>query len=695
MPELVNQNILRPVIRSIPLDTGEPDPALLLEREWLVTNGLGGYASSTISGICTRKYHGLLVAALPAPYGRMMMLTDLREEIVLPDGSGAELGGLLLSRGDLLFPGGYHLKEFVLEYGLPLWRYIIGDAVIEKRIFLPHFQNSVYIHYRLAAGNQELMLRLRPFMQFRSIHEEISATQEKPYEVHVFGDRYEVIKDQETPFLRFFAYGRESAINLVGGYAFEKYYRTEERRGYPARGWTWNPGYFQTTLSHKDSATLIASTEPWETILTLEPGEAIHEELDRRQRLIFTASPEARVGIGTELILAADQFITMPSTRVGDAIRARARGDEIRTVVAGYHWFTDWGRDTMISLEGLCLITGRFAEAGYILRTFAHYVKDGLIPNMFPEGQKEARYNTADATLWFFHAIDRYLEAANDLITLRQLLPVLTEIIGYHLRGTRFGIGMDLADGLLRQGQPGFALTWMDAKAGDWIVTPRRGKAVEINALWYNALRLMHKWLILSGSHEEAQKMSQLADRVFESFNRKFWYEQGEFLCDVVDGESGDDSSLRPNQIFAVSLPNPVLHPSRWKSVVCTVKEHLLTPVGLRSLDPCHPQYNGQYRGDLLARDGAYHQGSVWSWLIGPFISAWLKVFPKNYEGAMQFLEGLIVHLDYACVGSISEIFEGEPPYHHEGCISQAWSVAEMLRSWVQIEEQKRDAQKL
>ncbi|HWP42756.1 MAG TPA: amylo-alpha-1,6-glucosidase, partial [Blastocatellia bacterium] len=351
--------------------------------------------------------------------------------------------------------------------------------------------------------------------------------------------------------------------------------------------------------------------------------------------------------------------------------------------IAGYHWFTDWGRDTMISLEGLTLATGRHAEAGYILRTFSHYVRDGLIPNLFPEGEREGLYHTADATLWFFHALDRYLEATGDRATLRSILPRLVEVIEHHLRGTRFGIGQDPEDGLLRQGAEGYQLTWMDAKVDGWVVTPRRGKAVEINALWYNALRLMEGWLAEEGQAETARMIAAHADRARESFNRRFWYEAGGYLYDVVDGESGDDAACRPNQLLAISLSHPVLDRSRWERVLDVARERLLTPVGLRSLAPGHPDYKPKYYGDLRSRDAAYHQGTVWAWLAGPFVDAWLKTYPEDRQGARRFLEGFVPHLNEACVGSISEIFDAEPPFTPRGCIAQAWSVAEAIRLWV------------
>jgi predicted glycogen debranching enzyme len=385
--------------------------------------------------------------------------------------------------------------------------------------------------------------------------------------------------------------------------------------------------------------------------------------------------------------MAADQFLITPAGRVEDAARAHASGEEVRTVIAGYHWFTDWGRDTMISLEGLTLATGRAEEAEFILRTFGHYIRDGLIPNMFPEGKKQGLYHTADATLWFFHAIDRYVEASGNLLILNSLIPKLVDIIDHHVKGTRFGIGVDPRDGLLKQGAEGYQLTWMDAKVGDWVVTPRRGKAVEINALWYNALKLLEGWMRDGRGDAAARPYERWAEQARQSFNARFWHEPGGYLYDVVDGESGDDPACRPNQLFAISLKHPVLDPARWPAVVGVVRKKLLTPVGLRSLAPGHPDFKPRYFGDLRARDAAYHQGTVWAWLIGPFIDAWLKVHPDDRKGARRFLEAFIPHLGEAGLGTISEIFDAEPPYTPRGCIAQAWSVAEVLRSWVKTAE--------
>ncbi|MCE9530341.1 MAG: glycogen debranching protein, partial [Planctomycetes bacterium] len=375
--------------------------------------------------------------------------------------------------------------------------------------------------------------------------------------------------------------------------------------------------------------------------------------------------------------------VISPHARMADEFRRPSPEQPPRSVIAGYHWFTDWGRDTMISLEGLTLSTGRVAEAGYILRTFARYVRDGLIPNFFPDGETQGVYHTADATLWFFHALDRYLERTQDLATLKRLLPTLQDIIHHHLAGTRFGIGIDPRDGLLKQGQEGYQLTWMDAKVGDWVVTPRRGKAVEINALWYNALRLLEGWVAAELGTESSQPLREQANRVYASFNRRFWNPKSGCLFDVIDCEKGNDPACRPNQLFAISLRHPALDPARWKVILEITERELLTPVGLRSLAPGDTDFKSRYFGDLRARDAAYHQGTVWAWLIGPFLDAWMKIHPDDKAGARRKLEGFIPHLNEACIGSISEVFDATEPFTARACIAQAWSVAEVLRCWV------------
>jgi predicted glycogen debranching enzyme len=675
------------VVRRMSWSGANPAEAeLLLRREWLVTNGLGGYASGTISGVPTRRYHGLLIAALPAPLGRMVMLRHLREQLRFPDGTVVQIGGEERDENDLEMPAANFLTEFRLENGLPVWRYQVAETILETRLLLPYMQNTVHITYRVVSGAGPVRLELHPSMHFRGHEAPVNTPFQGPYTLTISGERYEICAAPELPTLRMLFYGtRDGARSTltVDGMVRTIFYRAEARRGYDPRDALWSPGYFSADLLPGQDATLVASTETWEIILALHTDEALAATRERLRRRLAAAHPLAQTDIAAELVLAADQCIITPAGRIKDAVRARAAGDEVCTVIAGYHWFNDWGRDTMISFEGLTLVTGRHIEAGWILRTFARYVRDGLIPNMFPEGEQEGLYHTADATLWFFHAIDRYLEVTQDRATLTLILPTLLDIVEHHLRGTHFGIHVDPHDGLLQQGQEGYQLTWMDAKVGDWVVTPRRGKAVEINALWYNALRLLAEWVREEQGDEAARHLAKHAEQARMSFNARFWYAEGGYLYDVIDGPQGEDAACRPNQVFALSLRHPILDQARWERILAVVRQHLLTPVGLRSLAPGHPDYKPKYDGDLRARDAAYHQGTVWPWLIGPFIDAWLRMYPEDRAGARNLLKGLVPQLNEAGLGTICEIFDAEEPFTPRGCIVQAWSVAEMLRCWV------------
>ena len=660
---------------------------LLLRREWLVTNGLGGYASGTIAGVPTRRYHGLLIAALPAPLGRMVMLRHLHEQLRFLDGTVVQIGGEERAENDLEMPAVNYLTEFRLENGLPVWRYQVGETILETRLLLPYMQNTVHISDRVVSGAGPVRLELRPSMHFRGHEDPMNTPFQGPYTLSISGERYEICAAPELPTLRMLFYGtREgtrSALTVDGGMVRTIFYRVEARRGYAPQDSLWSPGYFSADLLPGQGATLVASTEIWETIMALHADEALAAARTRLRRLLAAAHPLAQTDIAAELVLAADQCIIAPAGRIEDVAQAHAAGDEVRTVIAGYHWFNDWGRDTMISFEGLTLVTGRHTEAGWILRTFARYVRDGLIPNMFPEGGQEGLYHTADATLWFFHAIDRYLDVTKDRATLTLILPTLLDIVEHHLRGTHFGIHVDPHDGLLQQGQEGYQLTWMDAKVGDWVVTPRHGKAVEINALWYNALCLLAGWVREEQGDEAARHLAEHAEQARTSFNARFWYAEGGYLYDVIDGPQGEDAACRPNQVFALSLRHPILDQARWERILAVVRQHLLTPVGLRSLAPGHPDYKPKYDGDLRARDAAYHQGTVWPWLIGPFIDAWLRAYPEDRAGARNLLKGLVPQLNEAGLGTICEIFDAEEPFTPRGCIAQAWSVAEMLRCWV------------
>jgi predicted glycogen debranching enzyme len=644
------------VVKQTGWKRGEP-AAALLTREWLVTNGLGGYASSTVAGACTRRFHGKLIAALPAPLGRTMMLNHLEEWITGPNDLRVDLNG------------SEHLLEFVLEDGVPVWRYATQNLRIEKRVVMPYGQNTTYVIFRLAEGPDGLTLHLRPSVNFRPHEGILGDPADATMELCERG--VEIREPGDFPPLRIALLGSNAEITNEPKMLDKLVYNIERDRGYEHEGPLWSPGVIRIAMSREHDVGFVASVESWDVLHALDVEQVLTADLERRVKMLETAGDA-----DAQLVLAADQFLIRPHTRSADEARIAAAGDTPRTVIAGYHWFTDWGRDTMISLEGLTLTTRRFREAGSILRTFATYIRDGLIPNMFPEGKHAGLYHTADATMWFFHAVARYVKWTDDRSTLRALLPKLIDIIDHHERGTRFNIHVDPKDGLLAQGAEGYQLTWMDAKVDGWVVTPRRGKAVEINALFYNALRILQTFLAEEGDMKQSRRMQALADRAYDSFNERFWYAEGGYLYDVIDEH---DPALRPNQVFAISLDHPVLERSRWKPVLDLVERELVTPVGLRSLARNHPDYKPYYDGDLRTRDAAYHQGTVWGWLIGPFVDAWMKVH-NDREGALRFLEGFPKHLGEACIGTISEVFDAEAPYTPRGCAAQAWSVAEVLR---------------
>jgi glycogen debranching enzyme len=602
-------------VRRICWRRGDPAPS---HKEWLVTNGLGGYASGTVAGPPSRRYHGALIAATPR--GRILAVSELRDNAT-------------------------DLEEFALEDGLPVWRY----RNFEKRILLPHGRNLSLVSWR---AREPLTLLVRPSFQVRP-HEGRVDQPARAYPAAIDGQVCEIDRGSSLPILLAASRGEWRAIAPE---TRTVRYPIEEERGHDCEGPLVTPCNWSARLAADEEATLALSTEARDPALDFR---ALREEELARRTLLLAG----RTGLAAELALAADQFL----------FRKPGGGPEERSVIAGYHWFTDWGRDTMISLEGLCLATGRHQLGGRILRTFATHVRDGLIPNLFPEGETQGLYHTADATLWFFHAVDRYTRISGDRALVQDLLPLFREIVARHLEGTRFGIGVDPRDGLLRQGAEGYQLTWMDAKVGDFVVTPRGGKAVEINALFYNALCLLDEW---SGGHAVAHAA---AERLRASFNQRFFCEERGHLYDVLDSDGGSsDASLRPNQLLAISLPHPVLDRHRWEPVLRAVRHELLTPVGLRSLGPREPAYQPRYRGDLQARDAAYHQGTVWAWLIGPFIDAWRKTFPA--DDVRPFLAGFDAHLGEFGLGSVAEIFDAEPPHAPRGCIAQAWSVAEALR---------------
>lgn len=695
----------KPLVRTVPLDVSSMDEQTRSRRglytEWLVTNGLGGYASGTVGGLNTRRFHGWLIAALPAPHGRTMMVNSLREYFVIGEkkyqlgcedfvpqedvDSKSHNGDPVLLANDPVSP---YLTEFRTEFGLPVWKFQFDGVVLEKRMCVVHMQNTSYVTYTLLQG--EGRLEVQPALHVRPHEGSLGSPAHSQYRFASVDQGFELCVSSELPILKFAWEGQNNGFHMDNSQITNLRYRIEESRGYDWQGGLWSPGSFSADLSVGNPAALTFSTEDWDHVTAMTPQQAFTIELERRRRLLHTAPEPAQEGFPAELVLAADQFLITPIGRTADQVRAHAVGDEVRSVIAGYHWFTDWGRDTMISLEGLTVSTGRLREGEYILRSFAGYIRNGLIPNMFPEGKVSGLYHTADATLWFFHALDRYFTASGDMETLEFILPKLVDVIHWHLKGTDFGIGVDPADGLLKQGAVGYQLTWMDAKVGDWVVTPRRGKAVEINALWYNALRLTVEWLkLFADKTGDIDLFTKQADQCYESFQKRFWNPERNCLFDVVDSpiekdgqliDPRDDASVRPNQVFAIALKYPVLAEDKWKPVLQIVKDMLLTPVGLRSLSPDDPDYKPKYDGDLRTRDAAYHQGTVWAWLIGPFCDAWAKTYPADKDAIPQFLSGFRDHLYEDGVGTISEIFDAEPPFTPRGCMAQAWSVAEVLR---------------
>ncbi len=645
-----------------------------VSHEWLLTNGRGGYASGTVVGCNTRRYHGLFIPTLER-LGRTVLMARL-EETALVDGERYRLTSEEHADGGAREDGARHLRHFHLEGLLPVWEYAVGRARLRRRIVMVHGEDTVFLEWKHLSG-PEVTLHLRPFPVLRPHDGPLSKDVPAPI-VTLRGSLMELRNGEDGPRQRMHVYSDGPAPYVgLGETSPPQHLRLEKARGYDFTEVQHSPGYFAAMLRPGGTVYFGLTVETAGHLLGRKPAEVFERERTREERLLARAPEHARTGVPSRLVLAADQFIIDPP-RPADAAWARSMGLDARSVIAGYPWFTDWGRDTMISLDGLTLATGRYREAAAILRTFEHYVRDGLIPNYFPDGESEGVYHTADATLWFFHAVDRYLEETGDAALLRDLFPTLRDIVARHQQGTRFNIGVDPADGLLRQGQEGYQLTWMDAKVDGWVVTPRRGKAVELNALWFNALRLMAGWAEWLG--EEAGPYRGAAEKAHGSFNRRFWNEAGGCLYDLVDGEDGrEDAHVRPNQVFAISLKHPVLQRDKWAKVLEVVKRELVTPVGLRSLAPGSRDYKPRYDGDLRVRDAAYHQGTVWGWLIGHYVDATLKVSP-DLKTARALLSGLEDHLSHAGLGQISEIFDATEPYRPRGCFAQAWSVAEALR---------------
>lgn len=660
------------------------DRAKSEEYEWLVTNGIGGYASGTISGMLTRRYHGLLIGALKPPLERTLLLSKLDETVKYRDKHYPIHTNRWADR--TIEPSGYqNIESFSLEGTIPKWSFACADALLQKRIWMQHGQNTTYIQYALERGSSPITLSIKALVNYRDYH---GSTVGNDWQMQV--DRIEngvCIKafPTATPFYLLSDRGNFTlAHNWYKGFDLAM----ERERGLSDREDHLHIVTFKVNLEVNETFTIIACTETD----GLADGEtALRTQRDREANLLETwcsfyssnnysnVQPQLAPDWIKHLVLAADQFIVDRPEPDNDKINGK-------TIIAGYHWFSDWGRDTMISLPGLTLATGRPEIARSILLTFAQYLDLGMLPNRFPDVGEKPEYNTVDATLWYFEAIRAYHAATGDDQFLQQIFPALEEIIDWHCQGTRYNIHLD-SDGLLYAGESGVQLTWMDAKIGDWVVTPRIGKPIEINVLWYCALTSMSA--IAQRIGKQSDYYAKLADQAKIGF-QQFWNPSTGYCYDVlnVDGKAdNNDDTLRPNQIFAVSLPvSPLLTNLQQKSIVDACGRSLLTSYGLRSLSPDHSNYCGNYNGDSYQRDSVYHQGTVWGWLIGAFVRSHLRVY-QNPKQAHALLQPMSNHLKAGGLGSLSEIFDGDAPMKPRGCIAQAWTVAEILQAWVFIQQ--------
>ena len=646
-------------------------------REWLVTNGIGGYAMGTVAGLLTRCYHGLLIAALEPPLGRTLLVSKLEETAHHCGDDPYPLFANRWADGTIDPRGFEHIDRFRLEGTTPVWTFACADALLEKRIWMQVGANTSYVRYDLTRSSAPLRLRIKALVDYRDHH---GRTRADGWPMQVsqvpYGLRVEAF-DGAAPY---FLFSGGAAISPQHQWYRGHFLAVEHYRGLDPLDDHLYAGCLEAALQPGDSLTVVISTD---ATPNLDGASAYSERqayerglLDKGRLALDVEGEDPDLQDVESLVLAADQFV----------VRRPVPDDpDGQSVIAGYPWFGDWGRDTMISLPGLTLATGRPEIAARILRTFGHFVDQGMLPNRFPDEGERPEYNTVDATLWYFEAIRAYRAETGDDDLPRALYPVLEEIIAWHLRGTRYGIRQDPKDGLLYAGEPGVQLTWMDAKVGDWVVTPRIGKPVEINALWYNALRTMGD--LARDLGRPGDPYDDLAERAHSGFAR-FWNEAAGYCYDVIDGPDGDDPALRPNQLFAVSLPYSPLSEGQRRAVVDVCARYLYTPHGLRSLSPHHPAYVGRYGGGPRQRDGAYHQGTAWSWLIGPFVRAHLRVY-RDPRLARSYVMPLIRQLADHGVGSISEIYDGDPPFTPRGCVAQAWSVAEILRAWQETTEAK------
>ncbi len=643
------------------------DLGIAAGREWLVTNGIGGFASGTVAGVLTRRYHGLLTAALRPPLGRTLLVAKIDDRVEY-DGQTYALFTNRWADGSVDPRGHDHIERFRLDGTVPVWTYACADALIEKRVWMEQGTNTTYVRYAVRRARAPVGFALAVLVNYRDYH---AATRAGDWRMRVAPAERGV---------RIVAFdGAAPVCVLSEGATAElahEWYRgfdlaAERARGLDDREDHLHACTLRATLGSGESLTVVCTAE---ASASLDGAAALARRRRHEAELLgrwAAAAPGADAAPAwiRQLVLAADQFV---------ARRPLPEDRDALTVIAGYHWFGDWGRDTMIALPGLTLATGRPEVARRILTTFARFADGGMLPNLFPDAGTPPEYNTVDAALWYVEALRQYVEVTRDVGFLGEIFPVLEGIVDGHVRGTRHGIAVDPTDGLLAAGEPGVQLTWMDAKVGDWVVTPRIGKPVEVNALWYNALGAVAGFARRLG--RSADTYDRLAVQAGAGFQR-FWNEAAGFCFDVLDAPGGNDAALRPNQIVAVSLPESPLAAGQQRAVVDACAAHLLTSHGLRSLAPSDPAYQGRYGGEQARRDAAYHQGTAWGWLLGPFVVAHLRVH-GDAAAAAAFLAPMAHHVAAHGLGSASEIFDGDAPFEPRGCIAQAWSVGEILRAW-------------
>ncbi len=642
------------------LFTGAPDP--LLQREWLVTNGVGGFASATLAGTATRRYHGLLVAAHPPPNARWVLVSGADEFIQCGSDPEVPLSTQEYD-GGVLHPAGYPaIAAFSLRGQRPIWRFDTAAGSLEKTIWMERGRSRTFIRYTNHAAHL-LHLRVRPFVTLRWFHA-LRRGDDQSFEALQTGPGSLTVRaDGGAPGVHLGGSGWRLELRLDWYWNF--HCRVELARGFDATEDAFAPADFVAALAPGQAATLQLVADE------LQSASEVDASLARFDARAASLSASAADPLEQRLRLAADQTLV----HRGPSLPGFA--PEPNTVIAGYPWFGDWGRDTLIALPGLCLETGRASTAKTILLNYAQAIDQGMVPNRWPDAGDEPEYHAFDAALWFTHALAAYVRATGDTEIMDVLGTALLEIIDWHIRGTRHGIRMDPADGLLTGGEDGLQLTWMDAKFEDWVVTPRRGKPVEINALWYAGLKFAKGAFARIGWRDAFDP--DILTLIEDSFATRFWNPDTGGLFDVVDGPDGSDPAIRPNQVIALAVAGDLLSPQQRASVLEQARDALLTPVGLRSLSSGNPAYCPHYGGGPRERDGAYHQGPVWSWLLGMYIEASLKAGAPADE-LRGLREAMLAHLSDGVVGAVSELFQPEAPFAPEGAPAQAWGAAEWLR---------------